>query len=101
MPHVDMALVAEECENLRYETAVFDEPVIGYGTLSDTLLFKSDRLDLIITIGATLERMKVPLKADRFLGGTAETRIPHAEGIEQKAGAPLIDLEEFLAGGRS
>ena len=43
--------------------------------------------------------MKVPLKAERFLGGTAETKIPHAEGIEQRAGDPLIDLEEFLAAG--
>lgn len=99
MPHVDVGLVAEECEKLDVRTAVFTQPVINYGTLSDTLLFDSEKLDLIITVGATLERIDVPLEADRILGGIADTKIPHGGGIDQRAGDPVINLEEFLAAG--
>jgi sarcosine reductase len=99
MPHVDVALVAEECEKLGVRTAVFTQPVINYGTLADTLLFDSNKLDLVITVGATLERMQVPLEADRILGGNEDTKIPHGDGIDQRAGDPVINLEEFLAPG--
>jgi len=99
MPHVDMAIVAEECEKIGVKTAVFTQPVINEGTLADTLLFKAEKLDLIVTVGATLERMEVPLEADRILGGTADTKIPHGDGIDQRAGDPIINLEEFLAAG--
>jgi sarcosine reductase len=99
MPHVDVALVGEECEKLGVKTAVFTQPLISVGTLADTLLFNSEALDLIITVGATFERVKLPLEADRILGGTAETKVFLADPIDQHAGDPIIDMEEMLIAG--
>jgi glycine reductase len=99
MPHVDMALVGEECEKLGVRTAVFTQPVISYGTLADTLLFNNQSLDLIITVGSTLERVKLPLAADRFLGGTARTKVFLADPGEQHANDPVINQEEMLIAG--
>jgi len=99
MPHVDMALVGEECERLGVRTAVFTQPVISSGTLADTLLFNSKALDLIITVGSTLERVDLPLAADRFLGGTARTKVFLADPGEQHADDPVIDQEEMLIAG--
>ena len=99
MPHVDIALVGEECEKLGVKTAVFTQPVIGIGTLADTLLFNNEALDLIITVGATFERVKLPLEADRIMGGTADTKVFLADPIEQHAGDPIIDMEEMLIAG--
>ncbi len=99
LPHVDLALVAEECEKLGVKTAIFTQPLISYGTLADTLLFNAEAVNLIITVGATMERVKVPLDADRFLGGTAETKIYCPDPIEQHAGDPMIDVEQFLIAG--
>jgi len=99
MPHVDMALVGEECEKLGVRTAVFTQPVISYGTLADTLLFNNQALDLIITVGSTLERVKLPLAADRFLGGTAHTKVFLADPGEQHANDAVIDQEEMLIAG--
>lgn len=99
MPHVDVALVGEECEKLGVRTALFTQPLIGVGTLADTLLFNNESLDLIITVGATFERVKLPLEADRILGGTAKTKVFLADPGNQYAGDPLIDLEEMLIAG--
>ncbi len=99
MPHVDVALVGEECEKLGVKTAVFTQPLISVGTLADTLLFNSEALDLIITVGATFERVKLPLEADRILGGTAETKVFLADPRDQYAGNPVIDMEEMLIAG--
>lgn len=99
MPHVDVALVGEECEKLGVKTAVFTQPLISIGTLADTLLFNNESLDLIITVGATFERVKLPLEADRILGGTAETKVFLADPIDQHAGDSIIDMEEMLIAG--
>jgi hypothetical protein len=99
MPHVDLSLVAEECEKLGVKTAIFIQPLISYGTLSDTLLFNVEALDLIITVGATMERIKLPLDAENFLGGTADTKIYCPDPIEQHAGDQAIDVEQFLIAG--
>ena len=99
LPHVDLALVAEECEKLGVKTAIFIQPLISYGTLADTLLFNAEAVNLIITVGARMERIKIPLDADRFLGGTAETKIYCPDPIVQHAGDPVIDVEEFLIAG--
>jgi hypothetical protein len=99
MPHVDVALVGEECEKLGVKTAVFTQPLISRGTLADTLLFNNESLDLIITVGATFERVKLPLEADRILGGTAETKVFLADPRDQYAGDPVIDMEEMLIAG--
>jgi glycine reductase len=99
LPHVDLAMVAEECEKLGVKTAIFIQPLISYGTLAETLLFNTEAVDLIITVGATMERIKVPLDAERFLGGTADTKIYCPDPIEQHAGDPVIDVEQFLIAG--
>ncbi len=99
MPHVDVALVGEECEKLGVRTAVFTQPVISYGTLADTLLFNNESLDLIITVGSNLERFKLPLDADRFFGGPPNTKVFLADPGEQHANDPVIDQEEMLVAG--
>jgi glycine reductase len=99
LPHVDLALVAEECEKLGVKTAIFTQPLISYGTLADTLLFNAEAVNLIITVGATMERIKIPLEADRILGGTADTKIYCPDPIVQHAGDPVIDVEQFLVAG--
>jgi len=99
LPHVDLALVAEECEKLGVKTAIFTQPLISYGTLADTLLFNAEAVNLIITVGATMERINIPLDAERFLGGTAETKIYCPDPIIQHAGDPVIDVEQFLIAG--
>jgi len=99
MPHVDVALVGEECEKLGIKTAVYTQPLIGVGTLADTLLFNNEALNLVITVGATFERVKLPLEADGILGGTAKTKVFLADPIDQYAGDPMIDTEEMLIAG--
>jgi glycine reductase len=99
LPHVDLALVAEECEKLGVKTAIFIQPLISFGTLADTLLFNAEAVNLIITVGATMERIKIPLDAERFLGGTADTKIYCPDPILQHAGDPVIDVEQFLIAG--
>lgn len=99
LPHVDLAMVAEECERLGVKTAIFVQPLISYGTLAETLLFNAEAVNLIITVGATMERIKIPLDAERFLGGTAQTKIYCPDPIEQHAGDSVIDVEQFLIAG--
>jgi sarcosine reductase len=99
MPHVDLSLVAEECEKLGVKTALFIQPGTSSGTLADTLLFNDEKLDLIIALAATLERVKIPLGATRFLGGSSDTRIYCPDPIIQHAGDPVIDVEQFLIAG--
>jgi glycine reductase len=60
LPHVDLALVAEECEKLGVKTAIYIQPLISFGTLADTLLFNAEAVNLIITVGATMERSGFP-----------------------------------------
>jgi len=99
LPHVDLALVAEECEKLGVKTAIFIQPLISYGTLADTLLFNAEAVNLIVTVGATMERIEIPLDAERFLGGTTDTKIYCPDPIVQHAGDPMIDVEQFLIAG--
>ena len=99
MPHVDVGLVAERCEKAGVKTAVYIQPGISFGTLADTLIYSSEQVNLIMTVGATMERVKVPLDADVFLGGTPETKIFCPDPITQHAKDPVIDVEEFLIAG--
>ena len=100
MPHIDLAMAGEECEKLGVKTAIFTQPLTAFGTLSDTILFDAAALNLIITSTAPFERTKVNWKAEKFLGGTSETRIFCPEpDITQYAGDPVIDIEEYLLPG--
>jgi sarcosine reductase len=99
MPHIDLAIAGEECEKVGVKTAIFTQPLTPFGTLSDTILFNAPSLNLIITASATFERTKIPWKAEKFLGGTAKTKIFCPDPIEQYAGDPIIDIEEYLLPG--
>ncbi len=99
MPHIDLAMTGEECEKLGVKTAIFTQPLTPFGTLADTILFNQPSLDCIITASATFERTKIHWKAEEFLGGTAETRIFCPDPIDQFAGDPVIDIEEYLLPG--
>ncbi|MFX0194638.1 MAG: glycine/sarcosine/betaine reductase component B subunit [Candidatus Hodarchaeota archaeon] len=99
MPHIDLALVAEECEKLGIKTAIFVQAFVNSGSLAETLLFNNKALDLIITIGNMMECIKLPLEADCILGGTANTKIISSGPIEQYAGDPYIEVEEFVIAG--
>ena len=111
MPHVDMGLVAEECEKLDVNTAVSVQPYVttsfipskqaydGYGALEDSVLFDSDILDLIIPSGALLETIKLPLDAEKILGGDDKTKIRCPDNANQQAGDQHIFVEEFLIAG--
>ena len=99
MPHVDLALVGEECEKLGVRTAIFVEPLVSSGTLAEALLFNNESLNLVITMGATLERIQLPLGADRILGGTAETNLSCPDPIEQHAGDAVVNTEELSFAG--
>jgi sarcosine reductase len=99
MPHIDLALTGEECEKVGVKTAIFTQPLTSFGTLADTILFNAQSLDLIITSSATFERTKIPWKPEKFLGGSAQTRIFCPDPITQYAGDPVIDIEEYLLPG--
>jgi len=99
MPHLDISATGAECEKLGVKTAVTTTPLTATGTLSDTILFNEEALDLIITTGAPFERAKIAFQAKRFLGGTAETQIYHPNKILQYAGDPEIDVEQYLIAG--
>ncbi len=98
MPHVDLAGVAEECEKLGVKTAVYIQPLISDGRLPEMLLFSAEALDLIITVGATLERSILPAP-DRIVGGDKKTKVYCPDPIMQYAGDTTIDVEQFLIAG--
>lgn len=99
MPHIDLSITGEECEKLGVKTAIFTQPLTPFGTLADTILFNAESLDLIITSTATFERTKIPWKAEKFLGGDAKTKVFCPDPIDQYAGDPVIDIEEYLLPG--
>lgn len=99
MPHIDLSITGEECEKLGVKTAIFTQPLTPFGTLADTILFNAESLDLIITSTATFERTKIPWKAEKFLGGNAKTKVFCPDPIDQYAGDPVIDIEEYLLPG--
>ena len=99
MPHIDIAATGAECEKLGVKTAVTTTPLTAVGTLSDTILFNEKALDLIIISGAPFERTTIAFQAERFLGGSAKTKIYHPNKVPQYAGDPTIDVEQYLLAG--
>ena len=99
MPHVDLGLTAVNCEKMGMRTAVFIQPGNSSGTLADQVIFASDEVDLMIAAGATMERVKIPLDAERFLGGGPDSAVYCPDPIVQRAGDEQVDVEEFLIAG--
>jgi glycine reductase len=90
MPHVDLALVAEACEDLGIKTALWIHLIHGDTSLSDQLLFSSDTLDAIVNVGHTLEKIRLP-KADTIIGGGEDTRVFYTD-FSQKVGDEYIEI---------
>lgn len=99
MPHVDLALVGEECEKRGVKTVLFVQPLVSQGTLAETSLFSSDLLDAIVVVGATQERSKVYFQPERILGGPKDTHLFTPDPFIQTAGESIIDTEQFLIAG--
>jgi len=99
MPHVDLALVAEECEKLGIKTTLTVQPLVSTGTLSATALFSSDILDAIVIVGATQEKLTINFKPQIIFGGTADSKIFNPDPFPQRAGDSIIVSEEFLIAG--
>jgi glycine reductase len=97
MPHADLALTAEACENLGVKTTIFIMLWHSIGSIADEVYFNSDSLDAIINVGQICERF-ILLKADRILGGHSDTRISNPDFV-QKADDQSIDIEAFLLAG--
>jgi hypothetical protein len=97
MPHVDLGLVAEACEDLGVKTTLFAQVWSSSGSLSDYVLFSSNSLDAIVSVGNNLERVQLP-QADTILGGTPETRMYNPDR-SQTAGDEAIETEIFLLAG--
>ena len=87
------------CEKMGIRTAVFIQPGNSSGTLADQVIFASDEVDLMIAAGATMERVKIPLDAERFLGGGPDSAVYCPDPIVQRAGDAQVDVEEFLIAG--
>jgi len=62
------------------------------------LLFNNPDLNLIITVGATLERISFG-KPDKILGGTVDTKCFSPDPVIQHAGDDEIVMEQFLHAG--
>lgn len=99
MPHVDTGLVAEECEKLGVKAVYSIQCLVGNGTLAEAAIFGSSLLDAIVVTGANVEKLKLPFKAETVLGGTPETKVFHPDPVIQRAGDPLIEVEQFLIAG--
>lgn len=99
MPHVDLSMVAGECERLGIKTVLFVQPTIAVGTLSDIMLFRDERLDAIVVTSANFERVKVHFAPDRIIGGNGDSVIFSPDPIHQVAGQEDIVTEGFLIAG--
>jgi glycine reductase len=97
MPSVDVGLLGEKCEKLGIKTTIFYQMWHSYGSLSGQVLFNTEKVNALVNIGQTFEKIHL-YKADKIIGGSSETRIFHPEQI-QTAGADLIEIEGYLQAG--
>jgi hypothetical protein len=97
MPHVDMALAAEACEQQGVKTTLLIQFFESGTSLAEGALFNSQRLDAVVNVGQTLERIHLT-RPDKILGGSGETRIYNPQ-FTQRADDAVIDIEGFLLAG--
>jgi len=83
---------------LGVKTAIFSQSYHNEGSLADTLLFNSEKLNLIIASAALEEEITLP-RAERILGGEEKTRIYCTRPIDQYANDAHIDVREFEIAG--
>lgn len=96
MPHVDLGFVAEVCEDFGIKTTLFVQVWSSFGSLSDYVLFSSDSLDAIVSVGNNLERVPLP-EANTILGGTSETVVYNPDFTQKASGS--VEIEIFLLAG--
>lgn len=99
MPHLDLASIAEECEKKGIKSVLWAQGLNSSGTIAENALFQGPLLNAVIYNGVTVERIKVPFKAERIIGGTMDTKVFHPDHIFQQAKDELVETEEFLFAG--
>ncbi len=99
MAHMDLASNGEACERLGIKTVVQVAGVVSTGTKADSALFKSELLDAIWYMGATISRVKLEFDVDRVLGGTMDSVIfsPYNDLLQAKD--KVLWGEEFSCSG--
>ena len=97
MPHVDLGLAAEACENLGVKTTVLINAYQTIGALNDAMLFSAESLDAIVNCGSCTEKIYLP-QATEIFGGTLETPVFNPK-TKQKAGDAMLEVEQLLFAG--
>ena len=97
MPQVDLALVAETCEDLGVKTSLFVQLWGSHGSLSDGLLFGSTSLNAVVNTGRITERIQLPC-ADKIIGGDDGSTIYNPD-FHQRAGDGILEIEGMLLAG--
>lgn len=94
-PNVDMALIADRCEQLGVKTSLMVWETIGEGDTEDSSLFNSDRLDAIISLGSSHFQFIFD-QAERVIGGSG----PNAEGEFVATSSQSLGAIDQLGGSR-
>jgi sarcosine reductase len=98
LTQADLGIVADEFEKIGVKTTLFVDMLYSVGSLSEQTIYLSDSLNAAINFGQSLERISLPLKANKILGGTVDTPIYNPD-FTQKAGDKVIEIEEALLAG--
>jgi glycine reductase complex component B subunit alpha and beta len=96
---VDLSLVAHTCEKYGVKTTVLVHTVHSGGYFSEQLTYMPKSLNAAVNTAQAMERIRIPLDVEKVLGGTKETPIFHPDGIPQKAGDKIIEVEVCLIAG--
>ena len=99
MPHLDVAVIAEECEKKGVKTVLNAQGLNSFGTIAENALFQGPLLNAVVYNGVTIERIQVPFVPERILGGTPDTKVFHPDHIFQQAKGPVVETEQFLFAG--
>ena len=99
MPHLDVAVIAEECEKKGVKAVLWAQGLNSNGSIAENALFQGPLLNAVIYNGVTVERIKVPFIAERVIGGTMESKVFHPDHIFQQAKDAVVETEEFLFAG--
>jgi hypothetical protein len=94
-PNVDMALIADRCEQLGVKTSLMVWETIGVGDTEDSSLFNSDRLDAIVSLGSSHFQFTFDA-AERVIGGAD----PNAGGELMATSSQALGAIDQLGGSR-
>jgi sarcosine reductase len=94
-PNVDMALIADRCEELGVKTSLMVWETIDEGDTEDSSLFNSDRLDAIVSLGSSHFHLTFD-PAERVIGGAG----PDAAGELVATSSQSLGAIDQLGGSR-